>query len=54
MSGKPHLLLAIGATLDLFVAWLLDALGVTPLAVFMAVVAAASYVLAAVLWRRTR
>jgi hypothetical protein len=54
MNLKPHLLLAIGATLDLVVAILLVVLGMTVFGAFMAFVAVASYVLAVVIWRRAR
>jgi hypothetical protein len=50
---KPHMLAAIGATLDLMVAAMLWVVGMTTFGAFMGVVAVIGYVLAVVLWRRT-
>ena len=52
MRLSPHILAAIGATLDLAVAVLLVVVGFTIFGAFMGVVAVVGYVLAVVLWRR--
>jgi hypothetical protein len=49
---SPHILAAVGATLDLVVAVMLVVVGMTVFGAFMGVVAVVGYVLAAVLWRR--
>jgi uncharacterized membrane protein YeaQ/YmgE (transglycosylase-associated protein family) len=49
---QPHVLAAIGATLDVFVAGMLYVVGIGVMAAFMLVVAVIGYVLAIVLWRR--
>ena len=49
---RPSLLLAIGATLDLVVAYALFALDTPLMSVFMGIVAVVGYGLAVVLWRR--
>ena len=54
MNIRPYMLLAAGATLDALVAWVLLRVGFAGMAAFMAVVAVAGFVLALVLWRRTR
>ena len=54
VSMKPYMLAVIGATLDLMVAAMLWVVGMTWFGVFMGVVAVVGYVLAVVLWRRTR
>ena len=54
MKIQPHMLLAAGATLDAVVAWVLFRVSFTGMAAFMGVVAVAGFVLALVLWRRTR
>jgi hypothetical protein len=51
---QPHVLAAIGATLDVFVAGILYVVGIGVMAAFMLVVAVIGYVLAIVLWRRAR
>ena len=54
MRLQPHVLAAIGATLDVFVAGMLYVVGFGVMAAFMLVVAVIGYVLAVVLWRRAR
>ncbi len=51
---KPYVLAAVAATLDLIVAAMLVTVGARSFGIFMAAVAVAVYVLAVVLWRRTR
>ena len=52
MRLRPSLLLAIGATLDLVVAYALFAFDIPLMSVFMGIVAVVGYGLALVLWRR--
>ena len=52
MRVQPHILLVVGATLDLMVAAMLWVAGMQAFGAFMGVVAVAGYVLAVVLWRR--
>ncbi len=54
MSFKPYVLAAIAATLDLVVAAMLVAVGAQAFGYYMAAVAVGGYVLALVLWRRSR
>ena len=54
MRLQPHVLAVIGATLDVLVAGMLWVVGMTAFGAFMGVVAVIGYVLAFVLWRRTR
>lgn len=54
MKIQPYMLLTAGAALDALVAWVLFRAGFTGMAAFMGAVAGAAFVLALVLWRRTR
>jgi hypothetical protein len=51
---KPYMFAVIGATLDLMVAAMLWVVGMPEFGAFMGAVAVLGYVLAVVLWRRTR
>jgi hypothetical protein len=54
MRLQTYLIIAISATVDLGVAYLFIELGFNGIGIFMAGVSVAGYVLALVLWRKSR